>query len=67
MIYEYRCTSCGDQIVTRERLEDTDNVSNFLHDGDEWRYVVVDGVNGCGPLKRVWSVGIQIKSVDWGH
>lgn len=51
-LYEYRCKSCGDQIVTNVRLEKPEEQT---HDGE------------CGPLKRTWSVGFQIKSTDWGH
>lgn len=67
-VYEYRCTSCGDQVATESRLEEVDSPSAFNHVG-QWVYYELDDEYeyACGPLKRTWSVGFQIKSGDWGH
>lgn len=67
-MYEYRCTSCGDQIVTTTRIEELHDLKDTAHDEVTW--VVPEEVgfgSFCGPLKRTWSVGFQIKSTDWGH
>lgn len=66
MVYEYRCTSCGNQVVTNlGRLEDEAPLSEWGHEGSIPVYG--DSQLDCGPLKRVWSLGFQIKSTDWGH
>lgn len=63
MLYEYRCRACGDQIVSSDRLH-SEELDEHGHDGSEITYLEYPY---CGPLKRVWSVGFQIKSTDWGH
>ena len=51
-LYEFRCQACKDQVVTDDR--------EATQHGDQ-------ETGPCGPLKRVWSVGFQIKSTDWSH
>lgn len=70
-VYEYRCTSCGDQIAISTRIEDvwTGGPKDFSHT-PEGLITGFENSNACSPtlgLKRVWSVGFQIKSTDWGH
>jgi predicted nucleic acid-binding Zn ribbon protein len=62
-VYEYKCTACKDQIVTQHYLEGDTSDWGHTFDGDPEFIVEAP----CGPLKRVWSAGIQIKTVDWGH
>lgn len=72
-LYEYRCKSCGDQIVQNERLEGLYPGAVFGHRAASYGtdlMIYVDEAlpsNVCGPLKRTWSVGFQIKSTDWSH
>lgn len=67
-LYEYRCTSCGDQIVTDCRLEDSEDIQFLGHDshGRPSDPGAPDIACAAG-LKRTWSVGFQIKSGNWGH
>lgn len=67
-MYEYRCTSCGDQVVTSTRIEDVLELKFSGHDEfGKWQDVDDSITVVCGPLKRTWSVGFQIKSTDWSH
>lgn len=52
-MYEFRCQACSEQVVTEDREAEA--------------HLSPDHVSPCGPLKRVWSVGFQIKSTDWSH
>lgn len=66
-VYEFRCTECKEQIVTQHYLDGPASIWGHLPSGDPEPLFVTELNDVCGPLKRVWSAGIQIKTVDWGH
>lgn len=52
--YEFKCKTCGLTVTRPEPA--MESYAHFFQD------VLCDGA-----FKRVYSVGFQIKSTDWGH
>lgn len=62
-MYAYKCTSCNMEIDSRERLA----LDKVPHGHREDGTADLIGFTRCGPLKRIWSVGIVWPMSERGH
>jgi len=63
--YEYRCTDCGDTIIT-DSNEDAGRYHDSKYGGVSDRGQIWP-IDRCGPLKRVWSAGFVWPMSERGH